>query len=244
MSVPRALSILRTPGSIPASLDILVNSVRDHFGLGGLKSGDESPHFAHVPLVVLLVSDVNDTGLFVFVHVKRMSVFNAPKKLVLRQRSVKVTLPFSFGDASQKPAFRERDSLCPRFPPPATPKGERDANGRHCRHPDCSWKADGPSAQHSVAHLKCRSAKFHDISEPKLELIENGIDAYAGSLADVDKNKKVDHHCRPRELVNSLLIIPARRNTIHGAGLAQICVRTAIGDPAAARRRSRLEILL
>jgi len=75
-------------------------------------------------------------------------------------------------------------------------------------------------------------------------LIENGIDAYAGSLADVDKNKKVDHHCRPRELVNSLLIIPARRNTIHGAGLAQICVRTAIGDPAAARRRSRLEILL
>jgi hypothetical protein len=38
-------------------------------------------------------------------------------------------------------------------------------------------------------------------------LIENGIDAYAGSLADVDKNKKVDHHCQPRELVNSLLII-------------------------------------
>jgi hypothetical protein len=75
-------------------------------------------------------------------------------------------------------------------------------------------------------------------------LIENGIDAYAGSLADVDKNKKVHHHCQPRELVNSLLIIPARRNTIHGAGLAQICVRTAIGDPAAARRRSRLEILL
>jgi hypothetical protein len=81
--------------------------------------------------------------------------------------------------------------------------------------------------------LKRRSAKFHDISEPKLELIENAIDAYAGSLADVDKNKKVDHHCRPRELVNSLLIIPARRNTIHGAGLAQICVRTAIGGRAA-----------
>ena len=115
MSVPRTLSILWTPGSVPTRLNVLVNLTRDHFGLGALIVSNESPHFDHVSLVVLLISHVNDTRLLVFVHIEGLSIPDAPVKLVGRQRSVKVALSFRLGDASQKAAFRERSPLCSTF---------------------------------------------------------------------------------------------------------------------------------
>jgi hypothetical protein len=120
--------ILTAPGSVPTRLDVPINLTRDHFGLGGLIEGDESPHPSHVPLVVLLVSDVNDTRLFVLVYVEGPAVPDAPVKLVRRQRSVKVVLPFSLGDASQKAAFRERSPLCSAFKGTTSSQNQRDAD--------------------------------------------------------------------------------------------------------------------
>jgi hypothetical protein len=128
MSVPRALSILATPGSIPTSLDVLVDIVRDVFGLGSLIVGDESPYFSHVPLVILLVSDVNDTRLLIFVHVERPSIFDSLIKLIWRQGGVKVALPFRLRDASQKATFRYVDSLGPLLDGPATVESKQAAD--------------------------------------------------------------------------------------------------------------------
>ena len=138
MSVPRALSILATPGSVPTSLDALVNLTRDHFGLGGLIVSNESPHFDHVSLVVLLISHVNDTRLLVFVHIEGLSIPDAPVKLVGSQGSVKVALSFSLGDASQKAAFRERSPLCSTFNGTTSSQNQRDADRCERGDADCS----------------------------------------------------------------------------------------------------------
>jgi hypothetical protein len=126
------------PRAIPAGLDVLVDFVRDHSGLGCLIERDESPNFCHIPLIVLLVSNVNDAGLFVLVYVEGPAIPDAPVKLVGRQRSVEIALSFSLGDASQKAAFRERSPLCSLFKGTTSSQNQRDADRYESGDADCS----------------------------------------------------------------------------------------------------------
>ena len=140
-SLPSAIWILATPGSVPTSLDALVNLTRDHFGLGGLIEGDESPHSYQVSLVVLLISHVNHTRLLIFVHIEWLPVLDSTIELVGRQRSVKIALSFSLGDASQKAAFRERSPLCSTFNGTTSSQNQRDADRCERGDADCSRRA-------------------------------------------------------------------------------------------------------